>query len=108
MDRLILDSLYEGSRGSPARVFKRAVSENPLDLNTYKFLLDHVAELDVESLVNLFKAQLAPGVNIAEKPFVRRLAEVLPDAGISFILEVLRLSRKISLEAWDREYRSPP
>ncbi|MBX3192990.1 MAG: hypothetical protein KF819_38755, partial [Labilithrix sp.] len=107
MDRKTLDSLYAGARGSPKRIFARAASEDPLEATTYDFLLEHVGELDIDVLVDLFRAKLADDVQPHEKPFVRRLAELVPTAGPSQLLEVLRLSTHIDERAWIEELTIP-
>lgn len=99
MDRPQLDKLYLGSRGKPARVFKRAASEEPIAASTYGFLLDHVEELDLDVLIRILEAKLAPEVEISEKPFLRRVATLLPATDVSHLLRVLKLSSNISSEA---------
>ncbi len=106
-DRQKLDKLFMGSRGSPARVFMRAVSESPLEASTYGFLSDHVDELDLDVLIAIFGARLAQEVEIEEKPFVRRLAHLVPSANISQLLHVLRVSAEISAEAWIEDLTLP-
>lgn len=100
MDRRTLDSLYLASRGCPARVFRRAAAAGLLGADAYGFLLDHVDELDVETLIALFNAQLHPEVDLNEKPFLHRLAAVTPSVDASTLLHVLRLSTKITAHAW--------
>ncbi len=104
MDRQSLDLLYSGSQGSPSRVFQRAASEKPLPAPNHQFLLDHVQELDVGHLVTVFNAQLADGVLLAERSFVARLAALISVADgvaqLDAVIETLRLSAKISTEAW--------
>jgi hypothetical protein len=99
--------LYFGARGSPGRVFMRAASEDPLEASTYSFLLDHVDELDLNVLVAMFGARLAHDVEVAEKPFVRRLVQLVPSANASQLLHVLKLSARISAEAWSEDLTLP-
>jgi hypothetical protein len=107
MDRQTLDSLYAGSRGSPARLFMRIASMEPLDADAYGFLLDHVQELDVDVLITFFNARRADDVQPSEKPFVKRLAGLAAAADASALLKVLRLSPKISSEAWLEDLTLP-
>ncbi|MBX3220872.1 MAG: hypothetical protein KF795_10155 [Labilithrix sp.] len=100
MDRRTLESLYSASRGSPTRVFNRALSEKPLGSDTRSFLLNHVDELDADHLVALLGARVALDDERNDKPFLRRLAGLLPFADTSTLLEALRLSEKINAEAW--------
>lgn len=87
MDRQLLDSLYVGSRGLPRRVFMRAAAEDPLEASTHDFFLDHIEELGVDVLVSIFNARPALDLEIAEKPFVRRLAQLAASIDLSQLLE---------------------
>lgn len=102
MDRQTLDSHYVGSRGSPARLFRRAATQGPLDADTYAFFLEHVDELDIDIVVAILGPRPADGVERPERPFLRRLAQLTPGADASRLLQILRLAREITPAAASR------
>lgn len=107
VNRKTLDTLYAGARGASARIFDRAAAETPLSADNYGFLLEHVAELDVDAALAALTAPLAEGVERADKPFASRLARLLETAGPSSILQVTRAAKGIAREAWLEDITLP-
>ncbi|MBI5536575.1 MAG: hypothetical protein HY898_27895 [Deltaproteobacteria bacterium] len=97
MDRQTLDSLYAAN---PIRAFKRALGEPKHNAAGQQFLIDHVHELDAELTIVALGKPLAQDVEARLEPFVRRLAEVLPQSNPGRELEALRLARVLDPVAW--------
>ncbi|MGH7272414.1 MAG: hypothetical protein ACREJ3_18450, partial [Polyangiaceae bacterium] len=97
MDRPTLDSLYAANK---TRAFKRALSEPQLDAGSYGLLLDHVEELDIPLLIKILAAPLAEEVEPHHEPFIKRLADLLPAAGLGQLFHVLPLSASLDPIAW--------
>jgi hypothetical protein len=110
MDRQLLERLYRGARANPNRVFQRAVSDGPIDTDTYDFLLEHVAELDMDVLLEFLASEATPDVNIRQRPFLHRLAELLStqtDGNHGHLLRILSLAKRIDPEAWIEDLTVP-
>lgn len=110
MDRQLLDRLYRGASANPNRVFRRAVSDGPINADTCGFLLDHVDELDINLLLESLAVEARPDVEIRKRPFLLRVAALLSDPAIRntvYLLRILKLADRIEPEAWIEDLTVP-